>query len=73
LTTEIIATAGLVLPILAFGKNAGIGIGPVAGVMTTVVTVSRGPAFAAWSGGGADRLGMVAGAAARIVQPFHGQ
>ncbi|MET8517657.1 hypothetical protein [Streptomyces sp. NPDC005077] len=41
--------------------------------MTTVVTVSRGPAFAAWSGGGADRLGMVAGAAARIVQPFHGQ
>lgn len=30
LVTEIIATAGLVLPILAFGKNAGIGIGPVA-------------------------------------------
>ncbi|MBW5249054.1 MULTISPECIES: MIP/aquaporin family protein [Streptomyces] len=31
LVTEIIATAALVLPILAFGKNAGIGIGPVAG------------------------------------------
>ncbi|MEU9206011.1 MIP/aquaporin family protein [Streptomyces sp. NPDC048332] len=31
LVTEVIATAALVLPILAFGKNAGIGIGPVAG------------------------------------------
>ncbi|MFI6864675.1 MIP/aquaporin family protein [Streptomyces sp. NPDC050421] len=30
LVTEIIATTALVLPILAFGKNAGIGIGPVA-------------------------------------------
>ncbi|MCM2415320.1 MULTISPECIES: MIP/aquaporin family protein [unclassified Streptomyces] len=31
LVTEIIATTALVLPILAFGKNSGIGIGPVAG------------------------------------------
>ncbi|MEU2433513.1 MIP/aquaporin family protein [Streptomyces sp. NPDC007861] len=31
LVTEIIATAGLVLPVLAFGRNAGIGIGPVPG------------------------------------------
>ncbi|MFD5080177.1 MIP/aquaporin family protein [Streptomyces sp. NPDC058371] len=31
LITEIIATIGLVLPILAFGKNVGIGIGPVPG------------------------------------------
>ncbi|MFE7775933.1 MIP/aquaporin family protein [Streptomyces sp. NPDC057445] len=31
LATEIIATVGLVLPILAFGRNAGIGIGPIPG------------------------------------------
>ncbi|MER7000068.1 MIP/aquaporin family protein [Streptomyces sp. NPDC000410] len=31
LVTEIIATTGLVLPILAFGRNAGIGVGPVPG------------------------------------------
>ncbi|MCX4510354.1 aquaporin family protein [Streptomyces sp. NBC_01619] len=31
LVTEIVATVGLVLPILAFGRNAGIGIGPIPG------------------------------------------
>ncbi|MFD7444883.1 MIP/aquaporin family protein [Streptomyces sp. NPDC059909] len=31
LVTEIIATTGLVLPVLAFGRNAGIGIGPIPG------------------------------------------
>jgi glycerol uptake facilitator protein len=31
LITEIIATIALVLPILAFGKNIGIGIGPIPG------------------------------------------
>ncbi|MFC5803915.1 MIP/aquaporin family protein [Streptomyces formicae] len=31
LVTEIIATAALVLPVLALGRNAGIGIGPIPG------------------------------------------
>ncbi|WP_415948437.1 MIP/aquaporin family protein [Streptomyces sp. KLOTTS4A1] len=31
MTTEVIATIGLVLPLLAFGRNAGIGIGPIPG------------------------------------------
>lgn len=36
LVTEIIATVGLVLPILAFGRNTGIGIGQVAGQPTGI-------------------------------------
>ncbi|MEU0720930.1 MIP/aquaporin family protein [Streptomyces lavendulocolor] len=31
LTTEVVATVALVLPILAFGKNDGIGVGPIPG------------------------------------------